>query len=667
MADIVQFVPKINRSSQANLDEFIRLCRHDLIVFGADLNWDDDYWEPAGISFANLDQTASRFNPKHAMKSPFKDFAKAYLRYQQGFQPTKVKCEMYALKCLERALEESGTGCEIHRVDLSHFDRAALLARTHFSAGVAYQAGRELAELATFISDKQLVNRRFDWKNPNQRPIDTVRTGKKAREEREKKLPSDEALQELASIFAGNPSEARDIFTTSTVLMLLCTPSRSTEIIALPHDCEIWETKRDGKKAYGWRFLPGKGAPPMIKWVPDTMAELAQEAIGRIRRMTDEARRLAKWLEANPDKFYRHNTCPDVDEDAPLSASQAALALGLSVERLAQTRQFLSRRYGLSGGDGETTLSMLNDWVHSRLPKGFPWFDEERKIRYSEALFCMRARELRTDTPASPIELWKPTVNVLNNDLGSRMTSVDYISPSIFDRYIPEAKRPSPLKVTTHQFRHLLNTMAQRGGMTQHEIARWSGRADTKQNRVYDHMTEFELVDLLRQHDPGLSLDRPLTEIAEQLAKHIPMTRQEFNTLVHPTAHITEFGFCIHNFVMAPCQRYRDCLNCSEQVCIKGDKRISGLRLHYQQVKALLESAEKAIAEGLAGADRWYEIQSLTEKRLAALLTILEDPTIEDGAVIRLSNEHEFSPWRRALEVKKQLQSGNQPLLPVLN
>jgi hypothetical protein len=103
---------------------------------------------------------------------------------------------------------------------------------------------------------------------------------------------------------------------------------------------------------------------------------------------------------------------------------------------------------------------------------------------------------------------------------------------------------------------------------------------------------------------------------------------------------------------MSTCQRYRDCINCTEQVCIKGDKRLDRMRVRYSQIKQLKQRAEEAIAEGSAGADRWYEIQALTEVRLAALIAILEDPSIEDGTIVRLNNENEFSPLRRALEAK---------------
>jgi len=665
LADIIQFVPRHQRATEGNLVEFIRVCRAELTVFGANLDWSANYWPAAGVSFRNLDQKARNLDPANVMKQPFLDFAKAYFRYQQGHKPTGAKNETRALRCLERALIERREGTDLQYIDLAMLDRAAVLARAQYSAGMACHVGRELARLASFLSEKNLISTRLDWKSPINRPSDTVRTGKKAQEEREKKLPASEALDALAGIFAKNPKESRDIFTTSTTALLLCAPSRVSEVLALPEDCEVWETKRDGTRACGWRFQPGKGGAPMIKWIPDAMVSVAQEAIRRIRELTKEGRHIASWLENNPEKFYRHGGCPQVPEDQPLTILETAAALGIHYENEGYCRTELLR-LGLSGRDRVNSLASLNRWVHARLPDGFPWFDKQRGVRFSEALFCLQDKQLRMDTSASVFMVWKPKANTLNFDLQTREINPGYLSSSIFDRHGYNADRQNPLKVTTHQFRHLLDTMAQRGGLSQSEIARWSGRVDIKQNRVYDHMSEFELVDMLRHHDVALTLDRPLEEIAEQIASQIPMTRQEFNTLTIPTAHVTEYGFCIHDYVMAPCQRFRNCLNCSEQVCIKGDRRLDRIRARYAQVKELKERAEREIAEGSAGADRWYDIHALTEKRLAALITILEDPSIKDGAIVRLRNEHEFSPLRRAVEAKAEagrLSEDQQPLL----
>ncbi|MDE2420851.1 MAG: integrase [Gammaproteobacteria bacterium] len=650
MAEIIQFVPKKSAEVAENLNDFIQRCRFELTVFDANLDWDANNWPSAGVSFGNLEHKSRILAVENVMKPPFIEFAKAYFRYRQGHNPTTAKGEMTALKCLERALESSHGRADILDLNMAVLDEAATLARERYAAGSAYHAGRELAELALFVSEKRLTHSWLDWKNPNQRPTDTIRTGKKAKEIREKKLPNEEALDNLAEIFAYNPTKPRDIFTSSVCAMLLCAPSRVSEVLSLPFDCEVWETQRNGKKVYGWRFQPGKGGSPMIKWIPESMESIAQEAIKRVKLLTNEARAIAKWHEANPELFYRHKNCPDVSEDQPLSVVDASLALGITVSTERQCRREL-RRFKLSDQEGGNTLSSLNKWVRNDLPKDFPWFDKARGLRYSDALFCLQAKQLRPDMPASPVMVWQPTNNTVNDDLETFQDG-EYARPSLFDRFNNNTESANALKMTSHQFRHLLNTMGQRGGLSQSAIARWSGRADMKQNRTYDHMTEYELVDMLRTHDPALSLDRSLEEVANQIAAKLPMTRQEFNALTIPTAHVTEYGFCVHDFTMSPCQRFRDCLNCTEQVCVKGDRRITRLKDRYADVQRLTSQAEAEISKGTAGADRWYQIHHLTEMRLKDLIAILENPEIQDGAIVKLRNANEFSPLRRAVEAK---------------
>ncbi len=173
-----------------------------------------------------------------------------------------------------------------------------------------------------------------------------------------------------------------------------------------------------------------------------------------------------------------------------------------------------------------------------------------------------------------------------------------------------------------------------------------------RQNRVYDHMDEFELADMVRQHDPALRTDLTTGELAEQVARKLPMTTQEFNALEMPTAHVTEFGFCGHDFSMSPCQRFRDCINCTEHVCVKGDRRIDRIKELYGIVDSQVERAEEEIAEGTAGADRWYEVHKQAQIRYRELIRIYEDPDVPNGAMIRLRNPNEFSPHRRAVEAK---------------
>lgn len=97
----------------------------------------------------------------------------------------------------------------------------------------------------------------------------------------------------------------------------------------------------------------------------------------------------------------------------------------------------------------------------------------------------------------------------------------------------------------------------------------------------------------------------------------------------------------------------RDCLNCSEQVCIKGETaKFDRIKKRRDEVKSQYEAAENAMKEGYAGADRWYEYHKNTLEHLEQLVAILENPEINDGAQIKLRNDKAFSPIRRAVESK---------------
>ncbi|STH08287.1 Putative integrase [Escherichia coli] len=158
-------------------------------------------------------------------------------------------------------------------------DEAAELARQHYSNGAAYHCGREIERLAKFLTENQLVSSAMqNWVNPIKREDDKNKTGREAKKNREEKLPSDIALNALAEIFANAPMDGRDIFTTSVFAMLMSAPSRISEVLALPADCEVFETDREGIERYGWRFFAGKGYEGDIKWIPTIMVGVAKNS-----------------------------------------------------------------------------------------------------------------------------------------------------------------------------------------------------------------------------------------------------------------------------------------------------------------------------------------------------------------------------------------------------
>lgn len=651
MAELFHFKPKSEIDAERNLLEFISKCETDLTVFGNDLDWDAWRWPKAG-NFTKSGANSRTKDEADKLDDDFIDFAKAYFRYQQGHKPTGAKNELKALRTIEAALLQSSVLASIHNLSIPILDNASQLMRACYLSGADYHGGRELERLAKFVTSKKLIAADLGgWRNPIARKTDTTQTGQKAKARREKKLPSEEALIAMAEIFAADSTEPKDIFTSCAFAMLMCAPSRITEVLELPVDCEVEEFDSKGVSRYGWRFYAGKGFGGDIKWIPTEMVGIAKEAIKRLMKLTEESRKLAKWIETNPDKFYRHECCPKLDDDYPLTMKEACQALGQANGTSKECRTSLNN-FGLEQKDGVHTLKSLWKYVLSRQPEGFPWINRERKIKYSNALFCMRRNLIGTGRGVSPVILWAPTHNVVNNDLSPRESLKSSTHQSIFDRHGYLAADGKQIKLNSHQARHLLNTFAQRGGLSQLEIAKWSGRADQKQNRTYNHMSEYEMVAKAEALDTSLTLFGPSGEID----KFLPITIQEFNTMEKGAVHVTEFGVCVHDFTMTPCEKYRDCLNCHEQVCIKGEnEKLIRIKARLNKVEQLFQAAENALKEGLSGADRWYEYHKNTFERLLELVSILEHPDVDDGAQIKLRNDKSFSPLRRAIESKQAI------------
>ena len=529
------------------------------------------------------------------------------------------------------------------------------LTRDHYKD--AYGPGRELAKLARFLTDQRLVGHSLDWKNPIKRQVSVVRTGEKARKQQEEKLPHPDAVEAIASIFARGPTHAGDIFVTSTVAMLLCAPNRISEILELHVDCEVEERKRDGTLAYGWRLRPKKGGVPMIKWIPAPMVDIAKLAIARLREISATAREFAKWVESGDVQNFP-GSCAFLEANGALSRKAIAELIG-------SKRSFAGLPSKETGSFRVTTLEDFTAWVRAaaiKENKYFPYTSKTNNLKFSDSLFCFNKYQLAYFNEARQYSLYSPTNNTLNEFLHS---SLDRAYVSFFDQHGFNSGRENRLKVTSHQFRHLITTFAHRGGLPSSEIARWRGSKDVRQNRAYDHRSEFELAAMLREHDTALTRNKSELEIAEKIKIALPLTTAEFNTLEKPTAHITEFGFCIHDFVMSPCQRFRDCMRCTEQVCIKGDQRLQGLRQQLELVEIEIEKAKVGATEGLYGADPWSRVQSETHARLQNLIEIMEDPALPTGSIIRLANPEEFSPARRALAYRGRDRS-TEPQLPLL-
>lgn len=373
MSDIQLFKPKAELDARANLDTFIALCRDRLTVFGPNLNWGSNAW-PKVCNFTVMGAPARGYTDAQLLNAEIIPFAKGYVRYQQGHKPTKLKNEIKAIRCIEKALLQVKGKADITLVDTNVMDVAGSFAREYETA--AYQAGIALVKLVDFLNESRIIPHPITWKNPISKPKEINRTDKKTQAKRDAKMPEGYWLEYMAEMFANNLQGPRDRFTTSIFALLMCAPSRITEVQDLPVNCLHFELDRNGVERLGLRFYSGKDYGANIKPISTGFKGVATEAVSRLAELSQAGRELAKWYEDNPDKFYRHANCPSIPEAQPLTDQQACRALGISEEKAANSLRSYFNKYApyqaLKAKGEPLTLVFLNTYCHSQLPDGWP-------------------------------------------------------------------------------------------------------------------------------------------------------------------------------------------------------------------------------------------------------------------------------------------------------
>lgn len=643
MSSVITFVPRSDLSAQQNMANFIVACRETLTALGTDLAFDSNVWDLTGhlkakarrgvkrIYFSKFG--SSRGEANAPMAKEFLDFAKSYLRFTYALRPTTtLGNRLLALQAAEAALLESQGTADPTRLTAQALNRAAQFAEDRFEPHTRYKVGRELEALVEFMRRKHMLAVPLTWKNPLPRPEHETRIGPAFEERRDRRLPSVHALEAIAAIFR-KATEASDVLVSSTCAVLCSAPDRISEVLLLPELCEVTQTHRPtGQTMYGLRWFPAKGGPPQIKWPATVMADVLKEAVSKIRAQTTRARELAKWYELNPGKLY----LPEHLEH--LRGSPA-----LTMVEVHQIVFDTNEPDGLLGGtwcrqhklklqkrDGRAYLSFkeLEAFLLSLLPDGFPLADPTTGMKYSEMLFVVQRNALHARSG-----IYRSVFQTVDYQNISRRLSGVTVS-NIFARFGYFNADGSPISIGTHQFRHYLNTLAQAGGMGQVDIAFWSGRKSVMQNDAYDNESGNDL--LARIEAVTGNLESTSTAIATRTFSLI--TRAEWKKLGAEAGHTTEFGYCLHDFSMLPCQLHLDCINCDEQVCVKGDQvREANIRRQLSETRSLLEAAEAAYGEGAAGSNRWIEHQRTTLARLESLCSLLDNPAIQVGAAIKLS------------------------------
>ncbi|MDO3659160.1 hypothetical protein [Acinetobacter genomosp. 15BJ] len=429
-------------------------------------------------------------------------------------------------------------------------------------------------------------------------------------------------------------------------------PSRGTEILTLPTDCKTFVSQGE-QEIMGLKWLPSKGGDPITKFsISPEWDEIASKSIDYLTRLGASARIAAKWYSENPQSLYLPEHLTHL-RNHPITLWEVAQILGKE-NSIQGCHAF---RYGFSKNIGRTTdkermFEQTSPWVNLYsfqeleqfiifgLPKTFPILNGATQQYWHESLFVLPKNILRPNADSLlnvPIVI---DINQINKQLGANPDENTIFKRNQRFLFLPDGKQN--MYITSHQFRHLLNTLAQLKALPQELIAFWSGRKSMKQNDVYNHLSQEAYIEALTNlEDKGKKIKQIgyLEEKVKKIIQLNPVSYKEALNIELGSIHVTQYGICRHDYSLTPCPKDKDCGNCSEFSVMKGNEKHKKEAHHQVQIleKALLE-AKQAEKDGHTGARKWIELNEPKLERWQKIKDFLADESIPTNTMLTLAD-----------------------------
>jgi hypothetical protein len=303
---------------------------------------------------------------------------------------------------------------------------------------------------------------------------------RKAREER---MVTREILTQLADVYT-TATEERDRLLICAIGLLLVAGFRLGELVILPVDGLEKEIVNGRDKWYirYWQKKSGKGKylEENKRWLSPMAAELAQRLWSELRERTEAARRAARALEGDPTRV-RIAWVPE--ETGWLSASDLGRAFGWS------TRQGRNVALGEAGIESFTASE-------AGLPKAGRHEKFWRRDEIEALLLARRGPLITNITGAKKKQHLSETLLIhfeqfMDPRKPASEVLVRALSRKTIEDFLIGGKNVSPLsadlRARSHGFRHWLNTVANKAGMSAFLISVWMQRANIEHTLFYLH------------------------------------------------------------------------------------------------------------------------------------------------------------------------------------
>jgi hypothetical protein len=518
------------------------------------------------------------------------------------------------------------------------------------SNGTKYNRALNLEELSGLVDRYNLARARIDYRSSIPRPDDVNDRTSTTFDERVAGLPSAEVLYALADI-ANTPKlreQLFDLLRMHIVSLLLVCGFRVGEVLTLPANALVREfvldeahaLRRDpitGKpvERIGIRYWPEKGGPPVVKWVPTVANDLVVRAIESIKQICSPARANAVWLERHPGKVNVR-----LNPRQYYTMRQAAAIMPYQYEhvrrRLSEDRCGGKKNITLRKGRPYITgAALMRALASERNDRPMLTRDDGWNQLLGSSLIVI----FRYQGHGSYGTNWRISVPVTSQQLGGFLCGLGRFR-SVFERYGYRDADGKPMRIRTHDFRRIVDTMAERGGLSEAEIALWLGRRTTRDNRAYDYRSAGEMAEVVHE---AISRDEVYGTIADQWNATPANERASFLKDSLTQTHTTPNGECGSNLAETPCEVALSCLSgCVYYYRNKNDQksRKALLRIKERTIEALQHARHGLVGQTLhtmkQAAASWVASQETILRNLERALAIDDDDAIPNGQLMQI-------------------------------
>lgn len=612
---VTVLISKIEEDCRENIERLIDDGRTGAQLWGVD--WEAACWDTRAV-FAhtkrshrserqamNMWFTERGTKPKTPgmpFQNPFGDIVRSLvvLRHQAGNQCFVDQLQVIiASQFIYEQLRERDH--DLAKLTPGDLDAACMSISATQGASTAYKLHRFVEEIAATIDRNHLCLQRLNFRYAKkQRPmsvggLDYARLdGPDLAKGVSPKVIPENILQALGYLYQAIPAKNfYDRLLINVVVIAVCTGRRIGEILTLPRE----GVKRDRKgHAYLLYYAEKRSQGSQVilldklYLIPQTV-ELVSAAIDESVRITSVARETAKWIRVHggPDA----SILPD-DEYLSVTALDAALGL---------------KAYCAYG------------WCRSRNIEVARKVGRKIYFRRSDIIVAMhrelwRGPAVHVTPPAKDLELEDLLFIGFKNSFGGHKAMLKYAvlpinvrhvgdflgarEAGVFQRYF-EGQEQAEFRINSHRFRHTLNTLLQRGGISDALQTEWFGRKNPDDTRAYQHMTPAEQAFAAHQATSGRLAEEPMPLRPGTRGEEIEISQSSPVLDVGP-------GWCQHDWRARPCPRHLEVpLHADSLFWVAADPESRRAELIRIQAisEMVLAKAQHESASGVEAAGVW--------------------------------------------------------------